>query len=225
MSAGRRPPAEIATEELSVLIKALRETDQRLEELTHGEIDTVAYREGRSFLLHRAQGQLRYTEAAKQAAILNALPAHIALRDTRGIIVSVNEAWGRFAGASVLLDPKYGVGLNYLEMCESARGPAAPDAHKVAEGIHSVLRGGLTHFSIEYACHTPSERRWFLLTVTPLTDDRPNGAVVMHVDVTAERQIEETLRVSESRFRQMAGRSLSDYLICLERFSDRSYNS
>jgi hypothetical protein len=30
MSAGRRPPAEIATEELSVLIKALRETDQLL---------------------------------------------------------------------------------------------------------------------------------------------------------------------------------------------------
>ena len=122
MSAGRRPPAEIATEELSVLIKTLRETNQRLEELTHGEIDTVADREGRSFLLHRAQGQLRYTEAAKQAAILNALPAHIALLDTRGIIVSVNEAWGRFAGASVLLAPKYGIGLNYLEKCESARG-------------------------------------------------------------------------------------------------------
>src|ERR1022692_5194049 len=44
-----------------------------------------------------------------------------------------------------------------------------------------------------------------MLTVTPLADDgRPNGAIVMHTEVTVERQTEASLRVSESRFRQMA---------------------
>jgi diguanylate cyclase (GGDEF)-like protein/PAS domain S-box-containing protein len=204
MSSGGGSAEDSQIAELSVLIKALRETDQRLEELTHGEIDTVADREGRSFLLHRAQGQLRYTEAAKQAAILNALPAHIVLLDTQGIILSANDAWSKFPTSSVLLDGRYAVGFNYLERCENAKGKGAADAHKVAAGIRSVLQGEQADFSIEYSCQTLTGPRRFLLTVTPLTDDRPKGAVVMHVDVTAERQTEENLRLSESRFRQMA---------------------
>jgi hypothetical protein len=82
------PPSGNASEEISVLIRTLRETDQRLDELTAGQIDTVADRDGRSFLLHHAQGELRYADAAKQAAILNALPAHIILVDAQGLIIS-----------------------------------------------------------------------------------------------------------------------------------------
>jgi len=43
------PPPKDADEEISVLIRTLRETDQRLGELTSGQIDTVADRDGRSF--------------------------------------------------------------------------------------------------------------------------------------------------------------------------------
>ena len=84
---GGRPPklGRDESDEFSVLIKTLRDTDQRLEELTSGEVDTVVDREGRSFLLHRAQDEFRDSEAAKQAAILDALPAHVALLDMRGI--------------------------------------------------------------------------------------------------------------------------------------------
>jgi PAS domain-containing protein len=185
------------------LIKALRDADRRLEELTRGEVDTVADREGRSFVLQRAQDQLRDTEAAKQAAILDALPAFIALIDNCGLIVSVNEAWRRFAGNNALQNTAHRIGFNYLEACELAHGETAPEAHKVAAGIRSVLSGRLKQFSLEYSANSPQQQRCFLLSVTPLTNERPNGAVIMHVDVTAERQIEESLRVSESRFRQM----------------------
>ena len=170
------------------MIETLHETGQRLEELTAGEVDTVADRDGRTFLLRRAQEQLRHSEAAKQAAILNALPAHIALLDTQGLIISVNEAWRRFAGANAIQGPGHGIGLNYLEICDSARGDGSSEAHQVAEGIRSVLGGGVKSFSIEYPCHSPTEQRWFLLTVTPLADDRPNGAVVMHLDITERKE-------------------------------------
>ncbi|MDP2708416.1 MAG: hypothetical protein Q8O70_13075, partial [Burkholderiales bacterium] len=132
------PPPADANEEVSALIETLHRTGQRLEELTAGEVDTVADREGRTFLLRRAQEQLRHSEAAKQAAILNALPAHIALLDTQGRIISVNEAWRRFGSANVLHGPGQGIGLNYLEICDSARGDDASDAHQVAAGIRSV---------------------------------------------------------------------------------------
>ena len=114
MNPRKSPPAGDANEEVSVLIEALHKTEQRLEKLTAGEVDTVADRDGRTFLLQRAQEQLRHIESTKQAAILNALPAHIALLDTQGRIVLVNEAWRHFTGANVLQGPGYGIGLNYL---------------------------------------------------------------------------------------------------------------
>jgi diguanylate cyclase (GGDEF)-like protein/PAS domain S-box-containing protein len=164
----------------------------------------VADLDGPTFLLRRAQDKLRYSEAAKQTAILNALPAHIALLDVRGLIIVVNEAWRRFAGSTVTQGPGHAVGVNYLEICHSAQGAGSHEAHQVAKGIRSVLGGEAKSFSIEYPCHSPTEQRWSLLTVTPVAEDRTNGAVVMHLDVTAERQTEESLRASDLRFRQMA---------------------
>jgi two-component system, cell cycle sensor histidine kinase and response regulator CckA len=180
------PPLDV-NEEISTLIETLLATEQQLEQLTEGEVDTVADHDGRTFLLRRAQEQLRHSEAGKQAGILNALPAHIALLDTQGTIVSVNEAWRRFAVANVLPAPGHGVGLNYLAICDGARGDYSFEAHQVGAGIRAVLDGERKSFSIEYPCHSPTEQRWFLLTVTPLSEDHSNGAVVMHVNVSERK--------------------------------------
>lgn len=176
-----------ANVEIHALIETLLATEQRLEELTAGEVDSVAGLDGRTVLLGRAQEQLRHIEADKQASILNALPAHIALLDTEGNIISVNEAWRQFAVANVLCAPEYGVGLNYLTVCDRARGSYAYESHQVADGIRSVLGGEQKSFSIEYPCHSPTEQRWFLLNVTPLTSDTQNGVVVMHLNITESK--------------------------------------
>ena len=204
MKSGKSPPPGESTEEISALIETLHDTGRRLEDLTAGEVDAVTNRSGRTILLRRAQDQLRHSEVAKQTAILNALPAYIALLDSQGLIISVNEAWQRFDGANAIQCPGHGIGVNYLEVCDNARGDDASEANRVAAGIRSVLGGALKSFSTEYPCHSPTAQRWFLMTVTPLADDRPNGAVVMHMDVTARRQSEENLHASELRFRQMA---------------------
>jgi diguanylate cyclase (GGDEF)-like protein/PAS domain S-box-containing protein len=200
-------------EEIPALIDALHESGQRLEELTGGEVDGVTGGDGRTFLLQSAQDQLRHSEAVGQAAILNALPAHIALLDAQGFIISVNEAWRRFAGANAIQSPGYGIGLNYLDICDSARGEGSSEAHHIAEGIRSVLDGRVKCFSNEYPCHSPTEQRWFLLKVTPLADDHRGGAVVMHLNVTAERQTSESLHASELRFRQMAENILDVFFL------------
>jgi diguanylate cyclase (GGDEF)-like protein/PAS domain S-box-containing protein len=188
------PPSGETSEEISVLIRTLREADQRLDELTAGQIDTVADRDGRSFLLHHAQDAFRYSEAAKQAAILNALPAHIILLDTKGLIISVNDEWHQLACRNALIDPNYGIGLDYLSACDAAHGDCALDAHRVAKGIRAVLAGAVPRYSLEYPCQSDTGQLWFLLTVTPLNDDYPNGAVVMHVDITEQRRDEERSR-------------------------------
>jgi diguanylate cyclase (GGDEF)-like protein/PAS domain S-box-containing protein len=185
---------EDTSEEISVLIRTLRDADQRLDELTAGEVDSVADRDGRAFLLHRAQDDLRYTEAAKQAAILNALPAHIVLLDSQGMVVSVNSAWRQTVWIHALMDPNLAVGYDYLSACDDAQGDGAADARKVALGIRAVLTGSVSRHSCEYAWQSAADMQWFLLTVTPLNDRHPGGAVVMYLNITEQKHGEERSR-------------------------------
>jgi diguanylate cyclase (GGDEF)-like protein/PAS domain S-box-containing protein len=141
---------------------------------------------------------------SRQAGILNALSAHIALLDRKGSIVSVNEAWRSFGRANEVLSPGYGVGLNYLDICDRASGDDAVEARAVAAGIRSVLAGSSSNFSIEYPCHSPAEQRWFLLSATPLGAGRSSGAVIMHVNISDRRRIEEALQQRETELRILA---------------------
>jgi diguanylate cyclase (GGDEF)-like protein len=179
--------------EVAALIETLHSTGQRLEDLTAGQVDTVTNCRGRTVMLRRAQDHMRLNEAAKQAAILNALPAHIALLDAQGRIMSVNQAWRQFADANLLRTPAYGVGLSYLDICDQTRGDASAVAQQVAAGIRAVLAGALKRASLEYPNHSPTEQRWFLMSVTPLTDQAPHGVVVMHLDITERKLAERTI--------------------------------
>ncbi|CAH1903744.1 PAS domain S-box-containing protein/diguanylate cyclase (GGDEF) domain-containing protein [Candidatus Nitrotoga sp. HW29] len=185
---------EDANEKISALIETLRHTEQRLEELTAG--GTAAGQDGRAYLLRRAQDHMRHSEAA----ILNALPAHIALLDAQGVIVSVNEAWRRFTSKNAIQGQGHGVGTNYLDICDSARGEGASEAYQTATGIRSVLNGEVKRFSLEYSCHSLTEQCWFLLTVTLLANDHPNGVVVMHLNITEQKKVAQELHESERRF-------------------------
>lgn len=154
----------------------------------------------------RHSTQLQLSEAARQVAILNALPAHIALLDRKGSIVSVNDAWRQFADANVLLSADYGLGVNYLQVCDEARGGGSGETQQAAQGIRSVLRGSTDSYALEYACHSPLRRRWFMLTVTPLSSDRMGGVIVMHTDVSVRKQAQEDIELLndglEERVRQ-----------------------
>jgi PAS domain S-box-containing protein len=200
MNAATTPAHADTEEEISALIATLHATGKRLEELTGGEVDAVADSEGGTFLLRRAQERLRHRQAAKQAAILDALPAHIAMLDAQGVILTVNEAWRQFAGKNVLQHPDYTVGLNYLEVCENAQGDEAEDARAVAEGIRAVLDSG-GDFAFEYSCHSPTEQCWFLLRVTPLAVTGPRGAVVMHINITERKLAEEAMQKQQTELR------------------------
>ena len=133
------------------------------------------------------------TLAQINAIALNALPAHIALLDANGVILSVNEAWKRFATANVLKGANYGIGCNYITVCEQAHGDCAEEGQAVADGLRAVLAGTQKSFALEYPCHAPNEERWFRVMITPISETENAGAVVMHLNVTERRRVEETL--------------------------------
>lgn len=192
----KAPPEEVEAE-VAGLIATLHDTERRLEELTGGEVDSVSGGSGGPFLLRRAQEELRASDAVRQAAILNALPAHIALLDAAGVIVSVNDAWRQFATDNQLEGPAFGIGVNYLTLCDRVRGGNGVEARGAAEGIRAVL-GGAPSFSLEYPCHSLTERRWFQMTGAPLARAGGHGVVVMHVNITERKRAEIALRESQA---------------------------
>jgi PAS domain S-box-containing protein len=129
---------------------------------------------------------------------LDSLSAHIAIIDESGTIVAVNKAWRHFAQANGLTGQNYAEGVNYLRVCDSAAGAYSEEAAPFAEGIRSILSGRREKFELEYPCHSPSERRWFIVRVTPFAGGDSSGAVVAHENITERKLAEEAVRESEA---------------------------
>jgi PAS domain S-box-containing protein len=132
-------------------------------------------------------------------ATLDALAANICVLDGDGRILAVNQSWLAFAHANGLPAPAATLGANYLTVCDAATGEDAEEGRKFAAGIRAVLIGATEAFAMEYSCHSPAERRWFLGRVTRFPAGGPVRVVVSHDNITQRRQTEEELR----RYRQV----------------------
>lgn len=129
-----------------------------------------------------------YHDAKRLQAIIDALPEHIAVVDVLGKIVMINAAWRRFAMANGDADLKRsGVGANYLDVCQAGNHEDDAIARAAAAGLRSVLEGSQPMFTLEYPCHSPTERRWFIMNVAPVVG-QDFGAVVSHVNVSARHK-------------------------------------
>jgi len=125
-----------------------------------------------------------------QSYILDTLPANIALLDKDGVIVDVNKAWKQFGIENSLCSPNYNINDNYIKIARESAGDDREVGYLMAEGIIKVINGELPGFSMEYPCHSPTEKRWFKAEVAPLMKEHGKGAVVMHINIT-ERKIAE----------------------------------
>jgi PAS domain S-box-containing protein len=202
-----------ATDEtLAKLVQQLAAAEAALQAHLGAQANAIKDHADQPLLITQAQQKLIDSEtllrlaAETQKGILDAIPAHIALLDTNGVILVVNESWRNFGRVNGLDSPGFGVGTNYLSVCDRATGASAEEAPAVGQGIRRVMQGKLPEYSLEYPCHTPTEQHWFRLMVTPVSSEHRMGVVVMHIDVTERRMAENQLREQEQHQRQLAGR-------------------
>lgn len=125
---------------------------------------------------------------------LDALSAHIAILDSDGTILAVNASWRRFADQNGLGWQDYGVGRNYLEATEAASGELSHDAHEATNGIRQVMAGRRDRFRLEYPCHSPTEERWFVLSVTCFESSDGLRVVTSHENITERKHAEDAVR-------------------------------
>ncbi len=129
----------------------------------------------------------------QEQSILDSLNAHIAVLDAHGVITATNRAWDQFAHDN---DGAYLLALrgnNYFDACVHAIERGDDIAQQALAGMREVLSGKRDVFTLEYPCHSPAQRRWFVLHVTRRTDGS-NGLITAHEDITAWKLAEEELR-------------------------------
>jgi diguanylate cyclase (GGDEF)-like protein/PAS domain S-box-containing protein len=123
--------------------------------------------------------------------ILDALTASIAVLDGRGVVIAVNEAWRRFARANGCADEACYIGASYLQVCEDAAALGEQTAAAALGGLRAVIAGEQESFTLEYPCHSPTERRWFLLRASRFLRDGATTLVVAHEDISLRKWAEE----------------------------------
>ena len=134
-------------------------------------------------------------------ALWEVFPGHVALLDANGVIVSVNRAWQRFGLENPSTSTAAGLsrpllGVNYLDTCalQAARGGAeAAEIAEIAELVRKALAGNEDRRRLCYELPSSTGRRWFSLQVIPMPG-RDKGALVVHEDVTSEKELEAELR-------------------------------
>ena len=142
-------------------------------------------------------------------ATIDSLFAHIAILRADGTIIAVNAAWNTFATGNGLLVSACGPGANYFEMCETACGPCSEESRIVASGIRDVSRGRVSHFQLEYACHSTAQQRWFTVRVTRFKIGSEVRIVVAHDNITKRKLAE--IRLGEAN-RLLEAQAMTDGL-------------
>lgn len=149
--------------------------------------------------IERTEQELKRTEHFFQAT-LDSLRSPIAILAESGHILEVNDAWKKFAQENGLNDPDFGLGTNYLDICDQAAAAGDELAAQAAAGIRQVLNGKRDEFELEYPCHSPTQERWFTLKVTRFYHEGLVRAVAAHIDITQRVLAERAARENRDLF-------------------------
>jgi two-component system, LuxR family, sensor kinase FixL len=193
-----------------ILVRTLKEDSLRLERSNRALQDEIA---ARKITEDALRGSVHFFRST-----IDALALHLAILDEAGRILAVNRAWRDFAAANGIAPVYRWEGIDYLRACEEATGDDTETAHAVADGIRAVISGKLESYSREYACHSPSELRWFTVRVTPFTGEGPARVVLTHELITNRKLAEEAVRRSENLLRTVT-ECISDPIFLKDRDS------
>lgn len=146
----------------------------------------------------RLSDRVQEAENFVQAA-LDALSAHIALLNEQGDIISVNASWKKFADDNGFRNNNYGIGSNYLVVCDNATKRNSEDSSLVAQGIRSIMAGQADEFQLEYPCHSPFEKRWFVVRVSCFKWYNKTRYIVAHQNVSELKHVQIQLQQNKRR--------------------------
>jgi PAS domain S-box-containing protein len=129
--------------------------------------------------------------------LLDAMSTNVAILDGEGTIVATNAGWQRYSSENGGDPAHCGVGVNYLRVCERARGTASQGSATVSRRLAELLQGETREFSVEYDGHAADAEHWWVARFTRFTVGPQTFVFVVHADATERRRAQEALRARE----------------------------
>jgi PAS domain S-box-containing protein len=149
-------------------------------------------------------GRLKHTEL--QTPFLQALPLHVTLLDSAGVIVSMSDSLldksengGPIPGADLE------IGGNYLEACDQVMGALSTKARAVSSGIRRLLKGKAKDLALDYSHESPAGMLWFRIAAGAVDGEHGRGVVILYANITKRKAGVEALVKSDDEFRSMFG--------------------
>lgn len=123
-------------------------------------------------------------------SVLDTLTHHIVVIDDQGDIQYVNKSWVSFGQNNACLIEQSWSDVNYLVECDKAGTMGDEFGINAATGIRSIINEQQEFFYLEYPCHSPDEKRWFIMRVASFFRRGEKYFVISHESIT-ERVIAE----------------------------------
>jgi signal transduction histidine kinase/CheY-like chemotaxis protein len=120
---------------------------------------------------------------------MDALRSRVVVLDKHGCIRHTNFQWRAFADANGTSGAEYGVGENYLAVCDAASGCESEGALEMAIGIRSILQGDIDHFETEYPCSSNIAKDWFIVKANRFIHDGQIHILIAHEDITDQKKL------------------------------------
>jgi diguanylate cyclase (GGDEF)-like protein/PAS domain S-box-containing protein len=139
-------------------------------------------------------------------AMLDAIPAEVAVLDETGAIIAMNEAWRRCAAGPHGYPRRTGIGTDLPAICDAASDPAAAE---IAAGIRRLLAGTGDALQLDHRWHDAEGERWFSLCATPFGAGGPRRVLVQREDVTARRVDRDEVAISTQLLHRSPGSVLA----------------
>ncbi len=125
-------------------------------------------------------------------SVLDSVSEQIVVIDRSGTILFVNDAWVRFGvDNNCKIEPGQWMSCNYLDVCDRSSKRGETFGGNAAAGIRKVIDRSMDVFNIEYPCHSPYEKRWFVMSVTPLNMGPEAYYAISHANITERKLAEE----------------------------------